>query len=78
MRTIADPDKYMIRVILRGDGRTWTWHILKAGRNPRAGKAMPVQRAVRMYRSEEEAQATGDVVLTEFLAALKLVEAKRR
>jgi hypothetical protein len=40
MRTIADLDQYSLRVALRRDGKTWTWHILKAGRNQRAGKTL--------------------------------------
>ena len=78
MRTISDPEKYSLQVALRRDGKTWTWHILKAGRNQRAGKTMPVQRAIQKYRSEEDAQAAGEAALAEFLEALKVVKAKWR
>jgi len=77
MRTIAKPDQYSVRAIPRRDSKTWTWHIFKAGRNPRAGKSLPVQRANRKYRSQEEAQAAGETALAEFFAALKAIETKR-
>ena len=70
--------KYAVKAVPRNDGKTWGWHIMREGRVTASGKSIPVQRSVEKYSTEEDALLAADKALGEFIAALGLVNAKRR